>query len=224
MTQTDPPVGARQVTVAVARIERWIDGFGERHGRFTASGDERVLLTGSDGARAWLELPWLPRSCADAPSDDGVPAQDQLGALIADATRALRIGVILVRRGGHAVGVFDGPELIASKVGTSYVQGTTKAGGWSQHRYANRRDNQAAAAFATAADVAARILLPDVGRLDVLVRGGDRAAVDAVLADQRLAPLRSLHTGPLLAVPDPRLRVLQAAPKQFQVVRISLVP
>lgn len=221
MELTDPPAGARQVTVAAGRIQRWIDGFGERHNGFTASGDVPVLLTGADGALAWLELPWLPRSCADTPGDSGASVQDRL---IAAATHTRRVGVILVRRGGHAVGVFRGTELIASKVGTSYVQGTTKAGGWSQHRYANRRDNQAAAAFATTADVAVRILLPEAGQLDALVRGGDRAAVEAVLSDQRLAPLRSLHTGPLLAVPDPRLRVLQATPDQFRVVRISLIP
>ena len=67
---------------------------------------------------------------------------------------------MLVRRGGHAVGVFRGAELLASKVDSSYVQGTTKAGGWSQQRYARRRANQSRAAFADAATTAVRVLLP----------------------------------------------------------------
>ena len=48
---------------------------------------------------------------------------------------------------------------IASKVGSGYVQGRTKAGGWSQQRFARRRANQAHALWNDAADVAARILL-----------------------------------------------------------------
>ena len=36
-----------------------------------------------------------------------------------------------------------GATLESSKVDSSYVQGTTKAGGWSQQRYARRRANQA---------------------------------------------------------------------------------
>jgi hypothetical protein len=132
--------------------------------------------------------------------------------------------VLLVRRRARATGVFDGDELIASKVDTSYVQATTKAGGWSQQRYARRRANQAAAAFAEAADAAARVLLPHLPRLDALVCGGDRAAVDAVLSDPRLSALAALRTEPWLAVPDPRMRVLQATLAQFRAIRIWLDP
>jgi hypothetical protein len=107
---------------------------------------------------------------------------------------------------------------VASKVGGRHVQGRTAAGGWSQQRFARRRDNQAAAALAAAADTAARLLL-DRPR-DSVVLGGDRQAVDAVLQDARLAPLRPLVTGRLLAVPDPRLKVLQEA--RFRDVWIGL--
>ncbi|MCL2781042.1 MAG: hypothetical protein FWD74_06065 [Actinomycetia bacterium] len=155
---------------------------------------------------------------------DGVAGDaDLLGSLVAHVARRRRVGVLLVRRGGHAAGVFDGDTLVSSKVGSAYVQGATKAGGWSQQRFARRRDNQARAAFAEAADTAARILLPERA-LEHLVCGGDRAAIAAVLADPRLAPLAPLRTGPLLAVPDPRLRVLQDTPRQFRAVRIALLP
>lgn len=132
--------------------------------------------------------------------------------------------MVLVRRGGQAVGVFEATALVASKVDTSYVQGTTRAGGQSQQRFARRRANQARAAFADAADIAARVLLPHLDRLDAVICGGDRAAADAVLADPRLAGLRPLRREPFLTVPDPRLRVLQATPEQFRVVRITLDP
>jgi hypothetical protein len=128
------------------------------------------------------------------------------------------VGVLLVRLGGHAAGVFVGPRLVASKVGSRYVQGRTAAGGWSQQRFARRRAGQAAVAHAAAADDAAGVLLAH--ELDGLVLGGDRTAVDAVLADRRLDHLRARVTGRLLAVPDPRLKVLQEV--AFRDVRIRV--
>src|SRR4051794_33690164 len=133
----------RHVTVAPERLERWLAGFAERHGEVTTtSGPETVELVGADDAHAWVEVPFPPLT----------------GDLVEHARHPRRIGVLLVRRGGYAVGIFAGTTLTTSKVGSSYVQGTTKAGGWSQQRYARRRANQASAAFAEAADVAARIL------------------------------------------------------------------
>jgi hypothetical protein len=195
----------RAVSVGVDRLGRWLAGFTERHGDTqTTSGPEVVTLVGADGAQAWIDVPFPPLT----------------GDLIEHALRPRRVGVLLVRRSGYAAGVFDGAELVGSKVGSSYVQGTTKAGGWSQQRYARRRANQASAAFADAADAAVRVL--GNARLDALVAGGDREAVKAVLADRRLAGLEP--TGPWLAVKDPKLRILATMPEQFRAVRIRLHP
>lgn len=196
---------ARVVVVAAERLERWLAGFAERHGAIqTIARAEVVELIGSDGARAWIDVPFPPLA----------------GELVEHVVRPRRIGVLLVRRGGHAIGIFDGARLVTSKVDSRYVQGTTKAGGSSQKRYARRRANQAAASFAEAADIAARILAGQ--RLDALVAGGDREAVRAVLADPRLAGLHP--TGPWLEVKDPKLRVLADTPAQFRAVRIRLEP
>lgn len=206
----------RQVSVPAERLARWFGGFAERHGKTEAEADAgEVRLIGADGARAGLAVPFPPLPAGPA---------DARERLLAHVSRPRTVGVLLVRRRAHAVGVFDGDELVASKVDTSYVQASTKAGGWSQQRYARRRANQAAAAVADAADAAARVLLPHLARLDALVCGGDRAAVDAVLADPRLRALAALRTEPWLAVPDPRLRVLQATPAQFRAIRIRLDP
>jgi hypothetical protein len=195
------------VSVTAERVRGWLAGFAERHGAvLTDESPETVLLTGADGARAWLEVPFPPL----------------VGELAEHVERDRRVGVLLVRRGGYAAGVFEGGRLVTSKVGSAYVQGTTKAGGSSQQRYARRRANQATAAFAEAADVAARVLADET--LDAIVAGGDRPAVRAVLADPRLKRLEPLRTGPWLAVKDPRLRVLAATPEQFLSVRIRLDP
>jgi len=203
------------VSVPAQRLARWLDGFAQRHGTTTATADAtEVALIGADGARAWLAVPFPPLPTTD----------DPLAALLAHVTRVRTIGVLLVRRRAHAVGVFVGTELVTSKVDSSYVQGTTKAGGWSQQRYARRRANQAQAAFADAADTCARVLLPRAAQLDALICGGDHAAVDAVLADPRLTALAAQRREPFLTVPDPRLRVLQGTPEQFRTVRITLDP
>lgn len=201
----------RTVSVSAARLGVWLDGFAERHGPWTVSATaDQVELTGSDEATAWVHVPFPPLTDLT------------VRGLLAHVKRERCVGVLLVRRGGHAAGVFTGRTLVASKVGSSYVQGSTKAGGWSQQRYARRRANQASAAFAGAADDAARVF--DGHDLDALVLGGDREAVKAVLADARLAPLQPLVTGAWLTVKDPKLRILEAMPEQFLALRIDLDP
>jgi hypothetical protein len=107
-------------------------------------------------------------------------------------------------------------------VDSRYVQSRTAAGGWSQHRFARRRDNQAKAAAGEAADECARLLLPEVRRLTALVTGGDRQLVEATLADTRLAALRGLRAERFLPVPDPKKAVLEAAVASARAVRIRL--
>lgn len=199
----------RAVSVAADRLLRWIDGFADRHGSFTpVVTATSVTLTAVDGAVAAIDVPFPPLE------------GNRVADLLAHVKRDRRIGVLLVRRSGFAVGVFHGTELVTSKVDSTYVQGSTKAGGWSQQRYARRRANQASAAFAHAADVAARLLTGT--RLDALVAGGDRTAVRAVLADRRLVEVATLLTPPWLAVKDPKLRVLAETPEQFLAVRIAV--
>lgn len=195
----------REVRVGPERLDRWLAGFTERHGETQRTdGADVVELVGADGARAWIDVPFPPLT----------------GDLGEHVLRERRVGVLLVRRGGHAAGLFDGSRLIASKVGSSYVQGATKAGGWSQQRFARRRANQASAAFAEATEAAVRVL--GDAKVDALVAGGDRDAVRTVLTDRRLTHLSPV--GPWLTVKDPKLRVLADMPEQFRAVRIRLDP
>jgi hypothetical protein len=203
------------VTVTPARLEGWLGRFEAAHGPCAFTGDGRVLdATAPDGAVASVEVPFPPLllpppfpSCQNVSTPERAGPLTARAALVAHVLRERTVGVLLVRLGGHAAGVFVGDRLVASKVGSRHVQGRTAAGGWSQQRFARRRAGQAAVAFSAAADDAARVLLGPA--LDAVVVGGDRSAVEAVLADRRLAGLRPLVTGRLLAVPDPRLKVLQ---------------
>jgi hypothetical protein len=193
--------GGRWIDVAPERLPRWLENFASRHGPYRTDG---LTLVAEDGAIAELELPV------------GVPKLEDLGQ------KGPRIGLLLARKGAVAVGIADGDELVASKVDTHYVQGRTAAGGWSQHRFARRRDNQAKAAAADGAAIAGRILLPEVRTLAALVCGGDRTQIDAILASPPLAPVAALRTGRLLDVPEPRHAVLVAAIAQARAVRILI--
>ena len=203
----------RVVRVPSERLRGWLAGFAERHGAVDpALTSDTVTLVAEDGAAAVVSVPFLPWR----------PAGEPLDALLDHVDRPRTVGAVLVRKGGYAVGRFEGRRLAESKVGSSYVQGRTKAGGWSQQRYARRRDNQSTKAYAEAADVVARLLAPHAPGLDAVVGGGDAVAVGAVLADPRLAALRPLLEPRVLPVPDPRLRVLEAFPQQFLAVEIAL--
>ena len=200
------------VLVDPDRLAGWVERFEARHGPVSTSATAAALvLSAPDGAGAVVEVPFPPLLV-----DPG------LQALVDHALVDRTVGAVLVRRGGYAVGWFTGRRLEGSKVGSTYVQGTTKAGGWSQQRYARRRANQTRDAYAEAAEVAATLLLPHVGDLAAVVGGGDAVGVHAVLADPRLAPLRALLQPRVLPTPDPRLRVLQAFGDQLRAVRITL--
>ncbi|MBB4942182.1 hypothetical protein FHR32_006568 [Streptosporangium album] len=207
--------GGRWVLVGPERLGRWVDGFAERHGPpDVTAADEVVRLQGADGAVAELRVPFPPLT-----SSGGGP----LARLITHARRERRVGVLLVRLGGHAAGIFQGDVLVSSKVGSRLVHGRSAAGGWSQQRFARRRENQAGQAHEAAAEVALRVLGPCVAELEAVVLGGDRRAVDALRSDRRLAAVFALEAGPFLAVPDPRLAVLSGTPAQFRAVHIRVI-
>jgi hypothetical protein len=219
----------RRIEVDPERIVKWVNGFAERHGDLNWSSAEdpvtspvtspvtlSINLSAADGAVAVLE-PFAPKPAVGPGGLDGL---DRLDGLTAWATPPEAIALILVRRGGYAVGLGRGPELVSHKVGTRYVQSRTAAGGWSQHRFARRRDNQADALVVSVIEHARRIVL--ASPTGALVVGGDKALVRDVLVDPRLARLVSLPRRELFDLPDPRLVVLTQALRRGRAVRVLL--
>lgn len=203
-------MSTRTVHVPAVRLPRWIDGFTERHGGSTTSLADGVLqLLGSDGAMATITAPY-PVTAADA------------SEFAAAVQRIPRTGVILIRRGGFAAAIVEGDAVIASDVGKRHVQGRTAAGGWSQQRFARRRDKQVHELVEAAADYVARVIVPALP-VDYLATGGDKPLVDEVLADSRLRPLAAIPRGPHLDVPDPRRDVVTSLPERLSTLRIDLV-
>ena len=214
MTRPRPaPGGGRLLGVAPERLGRWLDGVADRHGAFAEVRvvDDAVRVTCADTTTVLLRAPfgWEP---GPAP----------LTALTVAAQRAHRAAVVLVRRGRWAVGVFDGAQLVVSKVDARQVQGRTAAGGWSQQRYARRRGHQTDAVVAHAVETAARVVLPHLDGLVALFVGGDRLLVDDVLADKALAGLAPLRREPFLDVGEPTKVVLLDTPAQFRAVSVHI--
>ncbi|MGH3211830.1 MAG: acVLRF1 family peptidyl-tRNA hydrolase [Trebonia sp.] len=228
--------GARWLDVSAERFPGWISAFAGRHGdpglpgdparrgdsrKLTITpGDGDIAFTAPDGAVAQCHPPF-GESFAVPP---GLAGPDEVAAAIAAHARAPRaVGVLLVRLGGYAAGVFSGypPALADSKVGSRLVHGRSAAGGWSQHRFARRREKQANEALDAAADTAVAVFGRGP-RLDAVVLGGDKRTVAGLRDDPRLAPYLAIATERFLTVPDPRRAVLEGTPKLFTAVRIKL--
>jgi len=180
------------VLVPRERMKRWLENFEDRHGA-TSLSVEGGRLHGQAADGSWFDA---------APPFDRSVEEATIDALESAAVPPDDWGILLVRKGGFAVARLAGDEIVESKVGQRHVQGRTKAGGQSEQRFARRRDNQARQAYEAAADHAARVL---AGRLEALVCGGDRSAVEAVLADARLAHLAAVRVAPWLDVPDQQI-------------------
>lgn len=211
-TEPELPEAARAVHVSWRRFAGWAARFDSHHpGTGWTVGPDVVQAASPDGSWVWFEVPLGPL------------AEQSMNGLVRHLVTPRRLGVVLVRRGGFAVARLAGTDLVASKVGRRHVQGRSKAGGWSQQRFARRRDNQARAAFDAAADQARAILLPEVTRLEAVIVGGDRAAVDAVLDRGELAALAQRPRLWVDQVGDPRRHVLLQAIEAAQSLTIHLV-
>ena len=216
------------------RLVSWIVAFAQRHGGAASVTHEAagvtVTFTAADGATAECHPPFPPLSThLPFPLHGADSAADEVHAaaagLAAHAAADRTVGVLLVRLGGYAAGVFAGspPRLVSSKAGSRLVHGRSAAGGWSQHRFARRRENQAAAALRAAADAAAEVFGPyGPSGLDAVVLGGDKRSAAGLRGDARLTPYLGYATMRFITVPDPRLAVLRDIPRAFQAIRIRL--
>jgi hypothetical protein len=209
----------RWLDIGPERIEGWLESFTGRHGTIRQTvepGRDVVTVRAADDCIAECHVPFPPLLAGT--SGTGAELAMHAGA---DRT----VGVLLVRLGGYAAGVFSGarPQLVASKVGSRLVHGRTSAGGSSQHRFARRREKQAREALAAAADCAVGVFGRFTGRLDAVVLGGDKRSMATLREDVRLRQYFDLAVDRFLTVPDPRLVVLQGTPRLFRAVRIRLI-
>ncbi len=197
---------SRVIEVDPERFDRWLAGFAERHGPIDTAeestpGGVVVRATATDGS-----------------------------SIVATPFAHEPLGLILVRRGGYAVGLAFGRTFSASKVGSRHVQSRTAAGGWSQQRFARRRANQADELVGAVIVQARRVLIgddesPPTGASGLprgLVVGGDRVLVREVLGGPALRTLRDVPRRELYDLPDPKRVVLETALRRGRAYRVEL--
>lgn len=197
----------------------WFERFGARHGGVISTDVTAadVTVRAADGTRAVVAVPFPPLPAAPG-HRDGLA----IDALVGHLRVPRRIGLLLVRLGGHSVGIAESGRVLVSTTDRTHVHGRNKAGGWSQQRFARRREGQAREALRSAADDAVRVLVPRLPELVAVVLGGDRHALDVLRADTRLAGVFAIALPKVLDVPEPRRTVLDDAAVRAQAVEILL--
>lgn len=199
------------------RLAGWFERFADRHGGVvhTEVDPAKVRVLAADGVSATTSVAFPPLS-GEPDSYPGL-AVDRL---VEHVLRPRLIGLVLVRLGGYSVGIAHGPLILASATSRRLVHGRSAAGGWSQQRFARRREGQARQALAAAAEDVRRVIAPRVDDLDAVVLGGDRHALNRVRADPRLARVMALAQERVLDIAEPRRSVLDEAAERARSVEV----
>jgi peptide subunit release factor 1 (eRF1) len=210
--------GGRAVEVDPARLAGWFERFAARNDGVatTSFGAGEVVVSAHNGTTATARVPFPPLPGGV----EGVREGLAVGALVEQANRPRRIGLLLVRLGGHSLGIAEHGSVLLSRTDRHHVHGRSAAGGWSQQRFARRREGQARQALRAAAEDAVEVLLPRLPEVDAIVLGGDRRALDELRADRRLAPLFAAAASPVLDIGEPRRTVLEEAARRAIAVEI----
>ncbi|MEV6826945.1 acVLRF1 family peptidyl-tRNA hydrolase [Amycolatopsis sp. NPDC051102] len=204
--------GGRAVEVPPERLAGFFARFAERHDGIagTEATPHEVRVTAADGASATATVPFGP---LEDPSVAG---------LVAHALVPRRIALVVVRRGGHSVGIARGGRIEVSRTDRHLVQGRSAAGGWSQQRFARRRAGQARHALQDAAKDVFEVLVPRLSEVDAVVLAGDRRALGELREDRRLAPLFARAEPRVLDVGEPSRAVLEEAAVRALSVQVTL--
>ena len=217
--RTRPVAGGGQaVEVEPERLAGWFHRFALRHGGVlrTVITSGSVRVESADRTTATATVPFGQLTAA---AHTGLV----IDPLVAHVLVARRIGLLLVRLGGHSVGIAVDGRIEVSRTERHLLHARSSAGGWSQRRFARRREGQARHALASAATDAAAILVPQLSTLDAVVLGGDQRALDELRPDRRLTELFTLAEPRILDVPEPRRAVLEEAARRARSVEITVV-
>jgi hypothetical protein len=127
-----------------------------------------------------------------------------------------RVGVVLLRLGHYALGLFEGKRLVDSKTGKRFVKGRHRAGGQSAQRFVRIREKQIREMFDKACEAVQARFEPVERELDHVFLGGDRYTLGAFL--KRCPYLRRLEDRTmkrLLPVARPGQAALEAIPREI---------
>jgi len=127
----------------------------------------------------------------------------------------LMVALILLRLGAYAIGMFQGEQLVSSKVGTGLVHSRHRKGGSSAHRFERHREKQMESFFTRVCSHVREHLEPYIQQLDYVIYGGERHTLLSFRKQcdflQQLDD-RTLET--LLNVREPKQATLETAISQ----------
>ncbi|MET9260621.1 acVLRF1 family peptidyl-tRNA hydrolase [Amycolatopsis sp. NPDC004079] len=208
--------GGRAVEVPPERLDGWFARFAERNDgvRTTLLTATEVRITAENGTTATATVSFGPLAAQG--EHPGLAVEP----LIRHAQTPRLIALLLVRKGGHSLGLAYDGRVVLSRTDRHHVQGRTAAGGWSQQRFARRREGQTRAALHSAAQDAYEVLLSRLSEVDAVVLGGDRRALGELRADRRLAKLFDRAEPRVLEIPEPRREVLAEAAQRARAVEL----
>ncbi|MBI2957703.1 MAG: hypothetical protein HYY32_02550 [Chloroflexi bacterium] len=190
------------------KVIRLVSGLSSAPEGFAAS----VSNSHTGGAVFWgrdhgyLVIPPFPVT------EDMVSSGADVAALHTLVDRERLIGLIIIRLGEYAIGVFKGETMLGSKVGTGLVHARHRQGGSSAHRFERHREKQMESFFTRVCAHAQEQLGPYLRSLDYLVYGGERYTTLSFRsqcqflksADDRVLPT-------LLDIRHPRQAALESA-------------
>ncbi len=154
------------VSVSNADQERWVTEIRE-----VMKGDVRVknhglIVIWSDPVKLLINPPKFF-------SENVSEGSFELHAMKDIFKRQLTIGVVLLRLGYYAVGIFRGDKLAVSKSGSRYVHGRHKKGGSSQARFQRIRNKQAFEIYKKTCDITRGQFVPYERDIDHIFLGGE---------------------------------------------------
>ncbi len=127
----------------------------------------------------------------------------------------LLLGLILVRLGAYAIGVFQGEKLVSSKVGTGLVHSRHSKGGSSARRFERHREKQIEYFFERVCGHVREHLEPHLGQIEYLIYGGERHTLLSFRKQCRfLQKFDDCMLSSLLNVREPKQATLEAAISQ----------
>jgi hypothetical protein len=210
--------GGKTVEVIADRIRGWFARFTLRHQnvRTVELSTECLRVEAVDGATATAEVPFGPLLLAEPVHE----LDSAIDTVLTHLALPRLVGLVLVRLGGHSIGIAQAGTVLVSTTDQLPVHGRNTAGGWSQQRFARRRIGQARVAVQHAAADVRRVLGPRVGELSAVVLGGDIQMLTALRAEPGLAEIFALARPRVLDVPEPRRAVLDEAARRVLALEI----
>ncbi|MEU4668307.1 acVLRF1 family peptidyl-tRNA hydrolase [Amycolatopsis sp. NPDC023774] len=210
--------GGTAVEIAPGRLAGWFTRFAERNDGVSTTelGEYEVRVFAGNGVTATATVPFGPLAVTG--THEGLAVDP----LVDHALVPRLLALLLVRLGGHSLGLARGGIVLVSRTDRHLVPGRTAAGGWSQQRFARRRAGQARVALRAAAQDAVEVLVPRLSEVDAVVLGGDRLALAELRADHRLDPLFARAQARVLEIPEPRRSVLDDAAERAISVDVVL--